>query len=481
MSTPNKVAVVPKSKKSSSKIDDADSYLKEKLVNVVGDPNKSYHDILSYIKNEITESTRIIAFNYKIKCFKEDGAYALSRAVEEIHGFTTQQDRKSPSGNNPPTMIDVRFADGSREKVPFGKISLPAIGEGAHVDMQYDDKTQHLMLVGQCEKRFVRLMDEIVEETTRLVREDSIYRGKAIKIVDESTSPAFIDLSTIDQTPLFLTPDAVFATQPIEARIEHTERCKKNGIDLKFGVLLEGNYGTGKTLYAFKLALKAINNGWSFIYCPNPDKALYVMEVAAMLSKNGKGVVIFLEDIDKILHERNSLTNEISVMMDGGETKHMNIITILTTNHLERIDPTFVRGKRIGSIVTLSYPDKETAKKMIERYLIDEFGNSILEEDCDAAAEEIERNKIVPSFIAEILDRVKAHLIYSGRTTVNCDDIINSIRSYKKQMEIATVRIGEKTNDELFVETFKKIVGTPQLDTVAIKDTMRELLEEKGF
>ena len=482
---PNKVAVVPSkvtgtARRSKNKIKDADAYLKQKLVEVVAS-DKSYHDILSYIKNEITESTRSISFNYKIKCFLEDGAYALSRAVEEIHGFTTQQDRKGPSGNNPPQMIDVRFADGTREKVPFGKISLPAIGEGAYIDMKYDAKGQQLHLEGQCEKRFVRLMDEIVEETTRLVREDSIYRGKAIKIVDETVSPTFIDLSSIDQTPLFLTPDAVFATQPIEARIEHTERCVRNGIDLKFGVLLEGNYGTGKTLYAFKLALKAITNGWSFIYCPNPEKALYVMEVAAMLSKNGKGVVIFLEDIDKILNERNTVTNEISLMMDGGETKHMNIITILTTNHLEKIDPTFVRGKRIGSIVTLSYPDKATAKKMIEKYLVDEFGNSILEEDCDDAAQEIENNKIVPSFIAEILDRVKSHLIYSGKNTVNCQDIINSIKSYKKQMEIATVKTGLKTDDEIFVESFKKVVNAPTLDVAKMKEVIVEVLTDKGF
>ena len=482
MSEPNKVAVVPTrvSRKSGSKIDDADAYLKQKLVDVVGDPKKSYHDILSYIKNEITESTRIISFNYKIKCFLEDGAYALSRAVEEIHGFTSQKNT-GPSGNNPPQMIDVRFADGTRQKVPFGKISLPAIGEGANVDMKYDPKSQTLLLDGQCEKRFVRLMDEIVEETTRLVKEDSIYRGKAVKIVDETQSPSFIDLSTVDQTPLFLTPDAVFATQPIEARIEHTDRCVRNGIDLKFGVLLEGNYGTGKTLYAFKLALKAINNGWSFIYCPDPEKALHVLQVAAMLSKNGKGVVIFLEDIDKVLYERNDVTNQISLMMDGGETKHMNIITILTTNHLERIDPTFVRGKRIGSIVTLSYPDKATAKKMIEKYLVDEFGNSLLEEDCEDAAVEIENNKIVPAFIAEILDRVKSHLIYSGKTTVNCDDIINSIRSYKKQMEIATVKVGQKTDGEVFVESFKKMVGAPEVDMSQLRKMMGEVLSEKGF
>lgn len=206
-----------------------------------------------------------------------------------------------------------------------------------------------------------------------------------------------------------------------------------------------------------------------------------MLETAALLSRNGKGVVIFLEDIDKVLNERNTVTNEISLMMDGGETKHMNIITILTTNHLERIDPTFVRGKRIGSIVTLSYPDKNTAKKMIEKYLVDEFGNSLLEEDCDDAAQEIENNQIVPAFIAEILDRVKSHLIYSGRNTVNCADIINSIKSYKKQMEIATVKVGQKTDDEVFVESFKKIVGTPSFNSSELKNAMKEVMEEKGF
>lgn len=482
-STPNAVAVVPASKaskKSKSKIDDADIYLKSKLVEVVNS-EKSYHDILSYIKNEITESTRTISFNYKIKCFLEDGAYALSRAVEEIHGFTSQKDVAGPSGSTPPQMMDVRFADGTREKVPFGKVQLAAIGKEAFIDMKYDPKNQMLLLEGQCEKRFVRLMDEIVEETTRIVREDSIYRGKAIKFTKEGESPAFIDLSNIESTPLFLTPEAVFATQPIEARIEHTERCRRNGIDLRFGCLLEGHYGTGKTLYAFKLALKAVNNGWSFIYCPNPEITMYAMEIANMMSKNGKGSVLFIEDIDRILYERNELTNKISLLMDGGETKSNNVISILTTNHIEKINPTFLRGKRIGSIVTLTYPDKATAKKMIEKYLVDEFGKSILSEDCEDAASEVEKMKIVPSFIVEILERVKAHLIYSGNTTVNCQDVISCIRSYKKQMDIAAVIGNTETEEELFVKAFKNVIGTPVLDPKKVGDVVREVLTEKGF
>jgi hypothetical protein len=224
------------------KLSSHDELLKGKLIDVINDPKNSYNTVLEYIQNEITESTRVITFNYRVKCFLEDGAYALSRAVESIHGFTTQKNT-GPSDDAPPEMIDVRFADGTRKKVPYGTINLPSLGKKAFIRMNYDPANNEFLLEGQCEKRYVRLMDEMIEETTKIVREDSIYKGRAVKITREGVSPEFIDLSNVDKTPLFLTPEAVFATRPIEARIEHTERCIKNKIDLKFGVLLEGNYG----------------------------------------------------------------------------------------------------------------------------------------------------------------------------------------------------------------------------------------------
>lgn len=229
----------------------ADNDLKAKLRLKLDDENFSYDETLRYIENEIKESTRVVAFNYTVKCFKEDGAWALSRSVEEIHGFTTQADEKQISGDNPPSMIDVRFADGSRRKVPFGQINLPSLGKNSFIEMNYDAQNRLLLLTGQCEKRYVRLMDEIVEKTKELVDTDSIYKGQAIKIVDELSSPQFIDLTSIDKQLLFLTPEAVFSTKAIEARIEHSERCAVKGIDLRFGVLLEGPFGKLKDLLFF--------------------------------------------------------------------------------------------------------------------------------------------------------------------------------------------------------------------------------------
>jgi len=474
----NKELIVRKSKKFKH-LAKADEELKTKLRTVLDDESKSYDDILKYVNNEIKESTRTVSFNYVVKCFKEDGAYALSRAVEAIHGFTTQSNEKTMSGSNPPSMIDVRFADGTRKKVPFGQISLPSLGKDAFIDMKYDIGTRSMVLTGQCEKRFVRLMDEIIEETKNLVENDSIYRGQAIKINDENQSPEFINLDGINKQMLFLTRSAQRSTKSIEARIERSEACVLKGVDLRFGVLLEGPYGTGKTLYAFKLAYKAIRNGWSFVYCPKPEKALYVMEVANMLSKNGKGVVVFLEDVDHILGERNNMTNQISVLMDGGETKSNNVITIMTTNHVENIDPTFLRGKRIGTIVTLEHPDAATAKQMIEAYLVDENRKSILVDDCTEAAQEMENLKIVPAFIAEILDRVKSHLVYSEERTVSNADIMDSIKDYKRQIDIAALRTSKVSKSEEFVQALRDVLRPdPQPVT---ESTVEDIFSRAGI
>lgn len=432
---------------------DKDSILKLWAVINSGKP---YAQILEFIQNEIQESTRVIAFNYEFDCFLPDGAYAISRAVEGKVGFTNQQN-SGPSGN-PPKMIDVAFADGKHIKVPFGKVNLPIFGDEAFVDMKYDGKAQRMYIQGQCQKRYQRDMDNIVDAAKKILKEDSIYKNQAIKFID-GKQPEFIDLSNVEKTKLFLTPEAQFATEPIEARIERTAECVRNNIDIKFGVLLEGAYGTGKTAYAFKLAKKAIDNNWTFIYCKNAEDSLAAMQMAQRFCGNGTGVVLFIEDIDRVLNKRDETTNEISLLMDGGESKNLNIITILTTNHLENIDPTFLRGKRIGSIVTLTHPDAATAEDILRNQLTNENGDDLVDGDITKAAERIVELKIVPAFISEITDRVKTHLIFSGRDTINEQDILSAIATFQRQMDVAKPKVAQESVGERFVSVFKEVVG----------------------
>lgn len=422
----------------------------QNMINIL-QGNKPYHEKLRYVKNELEESVREINFSYKVFGFLEDVAYAISRSVKDVHGFTKQDNVKGPSKDNPPEMIDVKFADGTRIKVPIGTIQLPQFGKGAYIEMYYDGENTQMNIDGVCEKRYTSLMDEIMQKAEFIVKTDSIYKNQAIKY-DGTGSPQFMDLTGIDSIALFLTETAKFATEPIEARIEKCDECEANGIDLKFGALLEGDYGTGKTLYASKLALKAIQNDWTFIYSSKPQATLEVLKIANKFTSNGKGVVLFIEDIDKVLMERNTITNEISLLMDGSETKNNNIITIFSTNHIENIDPTFLRGKRIGSIVTLTYLDEVTAKNMIEFYLGDKLADG-----CDIAAKKVEEYKIVPAFLAEIIDRVKTHLVLRSTTKVHEKDILAAIEQFKRQMDIARVKADSETYLERMYKSSEEI------------------------
>lgn len=265
-----------------------------KLWNIINS-GKTYAEILEYVQNEISESTRLVKFNYKVQCFLSDGAYALSRAVELKVGYATQTRERNPSGEKPPTMIDVSFADGSHKKVPFGKIDLPTFGGEAFVDMKYDQSGQTLFIQGQCEKRYIADLDKVIDLTKKILKEDSIYKGKALKFI-LNKEPEFINLSGIENKSIYLTKSAEWETKAIEARIENTERCIASGMDIRYGVLLDGEYGTGKTLYAFKLAAKAVKRDWTFVYCPNPEHSLEAMKMAKRYCGNGKGLVLFIED-----------------------------------------------------------------------------------------------------------------------------------------------------------------------------------------
>lgn len=56
------------------------------------------------------------------------------------------------------------------------------------------------------------------------------------------------------------------------------------------------NVTTGKTLYAFKLAKKANDNDWMFLYVKDAKDTLEAMKVAQKYANNGKGIVLFVED-----------------------------------------------------------------------------------------------------------------------------------------------------------------------------------------
>jgi transitional endoplasmic reticulum ATPase len=246
---------------------------------------------------------------------------------------------------------------------------------------------------------------------------------------------------------------------------------------LKYGVLLEGGYGTGKTLLAFKLARIAIDNNWIFIYLKDPTQFAECVRMAQVIDHSGNGCVIFVEDIDQVTRgSREAALQDILNTLDGGDTKDMNVITIFTTNHINIINPTFLRGKRVDGIISMGSLDAKTAEAFIRESFRD--GNYIIQEDLTEICEFIKDSKIVPAFMAVILERVKTRLILRGQNTVMADDIRKSVVSYLHQVELAQTKDEMETPAETLYRALKGITSDKNSN---LEENVRTILKATNY
>ena len=218
-----------------------------------------------------------------------------------------------------------------------------------------------------------------------------------------------------------------------------------------------------KTLLAFKLATKAILNNWMFVYLKDPTLLAETVRLCKVIDNTGYGVIIFTEDVDQVTRgDRDAAMQDILNTLDGGDTKGMNVITLFTTNHIELIEPTFLRGKRIGSVISLGALDAETAEVFVKEAFKDGY---TLKGDFTKVYQLIEEKNIVPAFMAEIVESVKGHMIFMDNSTEVLPEYIeSSVNSYLRQVALSHKKDMNKKPEEIFVESLQQIIGKEKLE-----------------
>ena len=438
------------------KVNQYEMAMKDKFVRIMSQPGIKYADALDYIDNELKQSKKMAKINYRIRCFRNDGIYQLNQAISQVFGAVVSKEQRNPSGESSVQTVDITLADGTRVKAPYGDISLEGLGEGSSININYDSSTHDLVITGKCQFRFSSLMDDIIEVTKHNLRTNSIYKGQALEISDIN-DPKILDLSGIDRQLMVLSRETEYALRPIYARIMNPTMCLEKGIPLKFGALLEGGYGTGKTLLAFKLAKKAVANNWMFIYLKDPKLLAEALRMSKIIDQSGHGVLIFVEDIDQVTRgNRDSAMQDILNTLDGGDTKDMNVITLFTTNHIELIEPTFLRGKRVGTIISMGPLDAETAEQFIRKSF--EIGCYTILDDLTDVCKFIEASHIAPAFMAEIIEKVKSMMVLANQCEVKADDIKYSVQSYLRQVELSRTKDMSVTPEKKFVDALLEVL-----------------------
>ncbi len=340
---------------------------------------KTHKEAILWLDRKSKEAEQTVKIQHAFNAFPLDAAVAFSRGLEELFGFTSADTIETFFGDIPPTFLNVPVSTTEFIRVPVGQMSIPNVEGKVHgiITLKH---VPHFTLVAEVKRKCEPLIQAIIKETERQLEQNSIYKGRAIsldlswvhngadfmgnaKYDPQLHAPSFLDLPEDPQ--VILNPDAEAALSlELWAHISQRDWCRKMKLDPKRGVLLFGPYGTGKTHIATVTAAMATKLGTTFILLRNVTDLAMCLKIAQQYAP----VVVFAEDIDRVVGtDRDQKVDDILNTIDGVELKGKEIITVLTTNHIDDINAAMKRPGRTVPI-HIDLPDASSVEKLILLY-----------------------------------------------------------------------------------------------------------------
>jgi transitional endoplasmic reticulum ATPase len=289
-----------------------------------------------------------------------------------------------------------------------------------------------------CLRKFQERARRILAKMRAYAEGESIHKGKAfsIRFFDDNgerleiPTPKFFDLNM--ESPIFRRDLERAIERNVFVPLQYTEMLRRMGESLKRGVLFAGPYGTGKTMMASFIAREAVRQNWTFIYVKNSSE----LPQALKFGQRYQPVVIFAEDVDRIAGlERTVAVNNLLNQLDGVDSKNAQIMTILTSNFMDRVNPAMRRPGRIDLVLKVEAPDEEAVERMVRH-----FARAGLEPDTDLTGIGKELAGLAPAYVREAVGRARLEAL---RRTGEADSLING-----EDLEIVAREVKEEK--ELF-------------------------------
>lgn len=238
----------------------------------------------------------------------------------------------------------------------------------------------------------LRLMDELKEEANRRQRNprlnllSSWYNDTNSELPSRPIESVVLAEGQIERI-----------TADMDRFLKSEEEYMRRGIPWHRGYLFHGSPGTGKSSLAKALAC---HFGLDLYYCPI-GSITSDLELTKMVAKVAEKSILLLEDVDvfKGFKDRDNNKDNFSLsgflnILDGVMTPH-GMITIMTTNHKDVLDPAVLRPGRVDVDEELGLMVGDHADRLFTVFYGQEPNRPLGVED------------IAPSVIMEIM---KSHL-----------------------------------------------------------------------
>jgi transitional endoplasmic reticulum ATPase len=449
-------------------------------------PTLALADAIDILTRLLQYEDMVINVSEPIQAFPWDGAQALAKALEIKFGYSLQAPTPGFFGDNPPELRAVTIDHKGRTlNVPWGRFKLPNVDGWIATGAKYNDNGMLVFVLhGQIKRKHEHVIQSLAALTREVLDKDSIYKGRAISIRfrDEDgekldpnfITPKFVSLESIDKDNLIFSKD-------LQTQIEHNVFGViqyPSDEDKKYGVLLEGPPGTGKSLCMAVAAKLAVQRNRTVVYVENIDDFEDAVKFSQLYAGH-EGSLVILEDIDRVVNsgDRTKAIDRVLNIMDGIDTKSSRLMVIMTSNHADNIQQPMMRPGRIDYSVHIPAPDAQAVEKLIRLY-----GKDTVDKSADLTEVGTALAGRIPAVIMEVVKRANRSLRYRNGAEgkhdkfLTTDDLLVSAGSMTRQLAMLNRPVKRKLTDvEKVAESIAKVAQA--MSPVGVSQTPSEATE----
>lgn len=407
-----------------------------------------YNEAIKWIQNKAKEEEQVVSRTDIFDAYPADGAHAFTEVLKGVYGWIEQRPIPATffSAEKPPVMLVVETGHDTRTEVPWGEVKVPNIDGSLFLGAVNEKGIWKFRLTGQVKKKHVGALKELCDKTREYLKTGSIYKGHALRLEwKEEQATMFTEGESGFDTPIFMRPTgmtkadlvlpAIIAEEvnaTIFSLIENAERARKMGVPTKRLVLAAGPYGTGKTLTATVTAELCEKHGRTFIYLREVEH----LADAIYFAQQYAPACVFAEDIDRV--KDIDRIDQISNTIDGIDTKALDVLFILTTNHVKEIPHKFLRSGRSDMIIQYQPPDAEAAATLIMKYAGKTLDPAFTREDAVEIGKRLAEAQMIPASIREVVERSKLFALAYDRSVITRVDLERASHGVLEQCAMLT-------------------------------------------
>lgn len=235
--------------------------------------------------------------------------------------------------------------------------------------------------------------------------------------------------------------------------LNNKEKYFEKGGYIPKGIMLYGDPGNGKTLFA-KVLASMTNVNFIEFDITQPNVAANLKKVFEEAREKAPSIV-FIDEINKIVESDDYVTDDsrknlsmLLSLIDGFNSQRSNeVFVVATANDYDEIPPSLVRPGRIDKKLYIDYPDDKSRKEILELYI----AKTKCKFDIDMARMVKFTSSLSCSGIMTLVnecvlaskDDIVDEALFIKKVNAILDETINTDYSYQDDLVVAAYEVGQ--------------------------------------